>query len=282
MTIPAELHRACMHASASAACSDEGMPEAANQSERVAAERVLAGARLRAELVQREGVLHVAAVRVVEHGVPRWVLRTLEVSGDGRFWIPAPLAIWLAPQSPRLPLRLRWFAFLTFAAYLVDLAVIGVLKVIVRRPRPSYNTGRPQILYSKCCPSHNVVVSVDKWSFPSGHASRTILTASLCFLQWPMLAAMLPPPFDGPLIFVFATIWAVSTSTSRILLGRHYFLDVIAGALLGVAEALATELIMSASPRTTAALRSLATSCYHRDAGCRLERFSFVWNNWRH
>eukprot|EP00850_Spirogloea_muscicola_P003137 SM000012S25399 [mRNA] locus=s12:814352:819161:- [translate_table: standard] len=227
-------------------------------------------------------------------GIPRWVLRALEVSGDGRFWIPAPLAIWLAPQSPRLPPRLRWFAFLTFAAYLVDLAVIGVIKALdpllqllpepkavqTRRnrrslsPRPPATHPTPSHLLAPA--GHNVVVSVDKWSFPSGHASRTILTASLCFLQWPLLAAMLPPPLDGPLVFVFATIWAVSTSTSRVLLGRHYFLDVIAGALLGVAEALATELIMSASPRTTAALQSLATSCYHRDAGCRLERFSFA------
>eukprot|EP00850_Spirogloea_muscicola_P015750 SM000123S25862 [mRNA] locus=s123:322973:323920:+ [translate_table: standard] len=233
------------------------------------------------------------------HGIPRWVLRALEVSGDGRFWIPAPLAIWLAPQSPRLSPHLRWFAFLTFAAYLVDLAVIGIIKSCATKtwiPAPIFQctkeTGfgiynlRPFTLLliplRVLTAGHNVVVCVDKWSFPSGHASRTILTASLCFLQWPMLAAMLPPPLDGPLIFVFATIWAVSTSTSRVLLGRHYFLDVIAGALLGVAEALATELIMSASPRTTAALQSLATSCYHRDDGCRLERFSFVWNNWRH
>lgn len=32
--------------------------------------------------------------------------------------------------------------------------------------------------------------------------------------------------------------WAIATSASRVLLGRHYVFDVIAGACLGVFEAL--------------------------------------------
>ena len=47
--------------------------------------------------------------------------------------------------------------------------------------------------------------------------------------------------YDGELaellVWIVST-WSVATSTSRVLLGRHFVLDVIAGAFLGILEAL--------------------------------------------
>lgn len=40
------------------------------------------------------------------------------------------------------------------------------------------------------------------------------------------------------LVVLVACSWAAATSISRVLLGRHFVCDVIAGALLGVLEAL--------------------------------------------
>lgn len=35
---------------------------------------------------------------------------------------------------------------------------------------------------------------------------------------------------------IAVAVWAISTASSRVFLGRHYFLDVVAGCLLGVLE----------------------------------------------
>lgn len=40
------------------------------------------------------------------------------------------------------------------------------------------------------------------------------------------------------LVVSVVSLWAVATSVSRVLLGRHFVCDVIAGACLGVVEAL--------------------------------------------
>jgi presqualene diphosphate phosphatase len=70
-----------------------------------------------------------------------------------------------------------------------------------------------------------VAVAADHWSFPSSHSSRVFLVAT--FLTG---AGGLP---HREALF----LWAAATSASRVLLGRHYVLDVVAGACLGVFEA---------------------------------------------
>ena len=69
------------------------------------------------------------------------------------------LAAWLAPQlSPGQ----RTFAANLLLGFVVDLILIGTLKALFRRQRPVYNEEGDFLL----------VVSVDKFSFPSGHSSR--------------------------------------------------------------------------------------------------------------
>jgi membrane-associated phospholipid phosphatase len=77
-----------------------------------------------------------------------------------------------------------------------------------------------------------VAVAVDHWSFPSGHSSRAFL-----------IAAFLAGGSGLPREALY--LWAAATSASRVLLGRHYVLDVVAGAWLGVLEAWLSNLILS-------------------------------------
>lgn len=71
-------------------------------------------------------------------------------------------------------------------------------------------------------------VSVDKFSFPSGHATRACYIAhffSKVFVVSPLLRL--------PLI-----LWSSAVCISRIMLRRHHILDVAGGAALGVLESL--------------------------------------------
>lgn len=177
--------------------------------------------------------------------VPRWILKVLEYSGDGSWSIPLTASLWLAPILLEKE-ELRSFLFNLFLAFLVDLVFIGVLKGIIRRPRPIYNKG----MY--------LVLSVDHYSFPSGHSSRALMIAALFWLNVSMVKGLwasggtfleniLPnvgfgiegffPAFEICLAVALSS-WALATAISRVLLGRHYVFDVLVGSLLGILEAL--------------------------------------------
>ncbi|KZV37140.1 putative lipid phosphate phosphatase beta [Dorcoceras hygrometricum] len=157
--------------------------------------------------------------------IPFPVLKSLEISGDGRLILPIILSLLLTTAATNLiVLNLLLGSFL-------DLLLIGLLKHLIQRPRPVYNK--------------NMFLSfaVDHWSFPSGHSSRVSFIATLLFFYSDhvrqVLVALLK--FDGEALFVkyfvvIVGLWAAITSVSRVLLGRHFVLDVVIGACLGVAE----------------------------------------------
>lgn len=111
-------------------------------------------------------------------------------------------------------IRFRTFCLNLFLGFLTDLMLVGALKFLVRRPRPSYHDFGDYIL----------VVDVDRYSFPSGHASRSIFVA-LLWLMWHL------GHWWHQCIVLW---WAAATSMSRVLLGRHYFLDVVAGSVIAM------------------------------------------------
>lgn len=167
--------------------------------------------------------------------LPPFVLLLLEISADFRFSFPVSLSFLLSP-----PLRSFLVPFLL--GLLFDLIFVGIVKLIFRRARPAYNH-----------PSMSAAVSADHYSFPSGHASRVFfVAASVHFFSAAAEASMTGPSYsfldgwirdhnDGDVkveVVVVVWIWATVTAISRILLGRHYVLDVAAGAFLGIVEAL--------------------------------------------
>jgi len=102
--------------------------------------------------------------------------------------------------------RRRLVAFTVFAVILADLLALAV-KAIVNRPRPHLDP--------------LVRVPTD-WSFPSGHAATSFAGATMLSLFFPRLA---------PVLYGLA----VAIAFSRVYVGVHYPLDVIAGAALGTA-----------------------------------------------
>ncbi|XP_031125340.1 probable lipid phosphate phosphatase beta [Ipomoea triloba] len=155
--------------------------------------------------------------------LPHSILKTLEISGDGRLFFPVIISILLATSAAA--------AFLVdlLLGAVLDLAVIGILKHLIKRSRPVYNK--------------NMFLSfaVDHWSFPSGHSSRVFFIATMFYLSFDLVQGFLLDLrydiFADHFVYIIGA-WAMVTSVSRILLGRHFVLDVVAGACLGVLEGL--------------------------------------------
>lgn len=98
---------------------------------------------------------------------------------------------------------------------------VQLLKRLVARPRPSDAFGRPLAL----------VPLPDPFSFPSGHAAAITAVTSTATIAHPWLA-----PVTLPL--------AAVVSYSRVTLRVHHVGDVLAGAAIGLAGALAVAALL--------------------------------------
>lgn len=89
------------------------------------------------------------------------------------------------------------------------------LQAATRRRRPGYN---PNDMFA--------TVSVDKFSFPSGHATRALtLFFAFAFIY----------PLPGICVLLILA-WSLAVSASRVLLGRHHLLDVVGGVGIAMLE----------------------------------------------
>ncbi|KAF3835052.1 hypothetical protein F7725_027610 [Dissostichus mawsoni] len=102
-----------------------------------------------------------------------------------------------------------------FMGLLLDLVLVTIVKAVVRRRRPAHN--RMDMF---------ATFSVDRFSFPSGHATR----AAMCgrFLLAHLVLA-------APLRFL-VVLWAALVGLSRVLLGRHNVTDVMFGFWMGYVQ----------------------------------------------
>jgi undecaprenyl-diphosphatase len=113
--------------------------------------------------------------------------------------------------------RRNWLSLSAFVlAIVVSEALIGPMKLLYDRPRPP-----------------DGLVSTSGASFPSGHALSTAVTAV------GIVIVLLPPGHQRWVWERRAAIYAGLMALSRTYLGAHWLSDVIAGALIGAAIAIA-------------------------------------------
>ncbi|XP_015607992.1 phospholipid phosphatase 6 isoform X2 [Cephus cinctus] len=137
--------------------------------------------------------------------------KMLEVSCHGIPWIASWIAlIWILNSSSLYQMQVNFLIGL-----FLDIILIALIKSITRRRRPAVN-------------DDPFAIGPDKYSFPSGHASRATFVVYFFFNLWPVNIIFVPP----------LLAWAVSVCLSRILMRRHHLLDIIAGVFLGIFEGL--------------------------------------------
>ncbi|KZC12096.1 Presqualene diphosphate phosphatase [Dufourea novaeangliae] len=152
-------------------------------------------------------------VKIVENFMPMKQLKThytaLEISCHGIPWIVLVLAsIWIISNKNLYQMQIN-----LLIALLLDIVIIGLLKAVTRRRRPAINTDP-------------FAMGPDKYSFPSGHASRPMLLLYFFYYLWPVPVICIPP----------LVAWLVAVALSRLLMRRHYILDIYAGLVIGYAE----------------------------------------------
>lgn len=69
-------------------------------------------------------------------------------------------------------------------------------------------------------------VSVDLYSFPSGHASRAGMLACFFVLEF----------FTSRKWIAITLSWSLIVALSRVVLGRHHLIDIICGYFVGILE----------------------------------------------
>jgi membrane-associated phospholipid phosphatase len=133
------------------------------------------------------------------------------------------------PHSSRVPVR----ALSAALALALVTAIVSAIKEAVDRTRPALSDPTVQ----------TVVTTPDTPSFPSGHTA----TAFACAVA----IGAICPRLRWPLIGLAALV-----GSSRVYLGVHYGLDVLAGAALGTAVGLASAWAMKRASITRISFKS--------------------------
>lgn len=144
-------------------------------------------------------------MRVAEKpGALRAMAAFLAHSGDSWFWAIGLLALWLSGDS-----FWKEWAVVQLGSISLLAAMVLLIKFRIKRKRPEGEWGR-------------VYRFSDPHSFPSGHAARAFLIATI--------ATGLGPPGLAAALW----IWAPLVALARVAMGVHYVSDVVAGALFGM------------------------------------------------
>ncbi|EZA58792.1 Presqualene diphosphate phosphatase [Ooceraea biroi] len=137
--------------------------------------------------------------------------RVLEISCHGVLWLATSLIlIWVFNTRSLYQMQVNLLIGL-----LLDIVLVAVVKSITRRRRPATN-------------DDPFTLGPDKYSFPSGHASRAAFVAYFFFHLWPISLIYAPP----------LLAWSFSVCMSRLLMRRHHIIDVVVGIILGILEGL--------------------------------------------
>jgi membrane-associated phospholipid phosphatase len=129
--------------------------------------------------------------------------------GREYFWIPVVVIMFLLGKRDT-----KLLAIELSVLFIVGIVTGELLKYVIYRPRP-FETVSGIVL--------RVARDTDS-SFPSGHALITSIGAAFALLK-----------FRSRIVSLLLTVEAAAVCYSRVYVGLHYPLDVLAGVLLGVA-----------------------------------------------
>ncbi|XP_013420364.1 phospholipid phosphatase 6 [Lingula anatina] len=155
--------------------------------------------------------LAICASRNSSYGWLRPLMKALENSCHGIPWLL--LAAWAILNSRDV--KNQTLALNLMLALIFDLIMVGVVKTAAKRPRPQHN--EMDMFFT---------VSVDHFSFPSGHSTRAAM------LLYFFLDQLVLPSF----VKLGLIMWSVCVSLSRVMLGRHHVSDVISGFIMGLSQ----------------------------------------------
>lgn len=143
--------------------------------------------------------------------------KALRIIGSGWVMVPFEIAvgIWLFGRH-RLKALVFWIASIGTSG-----AIVWISKVLYERPRPP-----------------DSLVSTTGESFPSAHSATAAVVAIGLVLVFAPIAR------NRWHWFIAAAGWAAMMAASRVYLRAHWFTDVIAGAAVGAAVAVAFALLV--------------------------------------
>jgi membrane-associated phospholipid phosphatase len=153
------------------------------------------------------------AAWVQRHATPRGarIFGAITQLGSSTFTLMMAAAIAPALRTRRA-LLVGWIA-----AFLGGVALERVVKAVVQRVRP---------------PSATAFLDLDSFSFPSGHATASMVAYTM--LAYVIARLTRASPKRGALIFVAAAFVIAAVGASRVYLGVHYPSDVLAGFAVGL------------------------------------------------
>ena len=124
-----------------------------------------------------------------------------------------------------------------------SVALNGIMKVVVHRPRPV-------LPWAHVLPDY---------SFPSGHTMNSLVFyLAIALIVWARLGRR-----AGSLAVAVALLIAVAVGFSRIYLGYHYLSDVVGGFAAGLAWLLVVALAFETIPRTWASAMGASACAAH-------------------
>jgi undecaprenyl-diphosphatase len=144
-------------------------------------------------------------MRIAEKpGILRAMAAIIAHSGDSWFWVIGLGIGWFMGDW-----ETRYRTLHLIGGIIVTAILVMSLKLMIRRRRPEGEWG-------------SIYRNTDPHSFPSGHAARAILLATMVCGMGPIWLALI------------LLVWAPFVGLARVAMGVHYLSDIIAGGLLGL------------------------------------------------